>query len=417
MGHRWYDRGYSRDVDDPTADLSDELNLRPRVADVVVIGGGIIGCSAAAMLADRGALVVLVEATAIGAGASGRNLGAIQHPFDPVLAPLYRETVTRYRALAAEHGAFRIGREPAGLLLLNRDAEAAAAQARRLAHAVPDLRPELVLAEELVELEPSLAPGPAAVRLETGYPVPPAAATAAWADVAIQRGVRFLVGSTANPVVEGGRVAGVQLADGYAIAADTVLVAAGPWTPPIVDPSGEWQPMAPTWGVTIQLRLQGAAPRHILEEDEVDIVNRVTAATARAAHVIDYGEPEPPSLFSLTSAAGVSTLGSTFLPIEPDPTFIEPLLLHRAAEFLPAVAEAEIIGRRVCARPQSVDGRPFIGRAPEVDGLFVCAGHGPWGISTGPASAAIVARAILDGTAPPRELDARRALPHVDANA
>jgi glycine/D-amino acid oxidase-like deaminating enzyme len=39
------------------------------------------------MLADRGARVVLVEGTAIGAGASGRNLGAIQHPFDPVLAP------------------------------------------------------------------------------------------------------------------------------------------------------------------------------------------------------------------------------------------------------------------------------------------------------------------------------------------
>jgi len=68
---------------------------RPRIADVVVIGGGIIGCAAAAMLADRGASVVLIEATAIGAGASGRNLGAIQHPFDPVLAPLYRESVTR----------------------------------------------------------------------------------------------------------------------------------------------------------------------------------------------------------------------------------------------------------------------------------------------------------------------------------
>ena len=63
----------------------------------------------------------------------------------------------------------------------------------------------------------------------------------------------------------------------------------------------------------------------------------------------------------------------------------------------------------MCARPQSVDGRPFIGPMAGVEGLFVCAGHGPWGISTGPASAAIVARAILDGTPPPPELDASRA--------
>jgi glycine/D-amino acid oxidase-like deaminating enzyme len=74
------------------------------------------------------------------------------------------------------------------------------------------------------------------------------------------------------------------------------------------------------------------------------------------------------------------------------------------------VVEAEIVGRRMCARPQSVDGRPFIGPVAGVDGLFVCAGHGPWGISTGPASAAIAARAILDGTRPRPELDAARAV-------
>ena len=106
--------------------------------DVVVIGGGIIGCAAAAIMADRGAAVVLVEGTAIGAGASGRNLGAIQHPFDPVLAALYVESLARYRALAGITGSgFAIGDEPAGLLLLNRDADAAAARARRIGRGVP----------------------------------------------------------------------------------------------------------------------------------------------------------------------------------------------------------------------------------------------------------------------------------------
>jgi glycine/D-amino acid oxidase-like deaminating enzyme len=395
-------------VDAPTAPPRDERAGRPRIADIVVIGGGIIGCAAAAILADRGARVVLVEATAIGAGASGRNLGAVQHPFDPVLAPLHEDSVTRYRALAAERGGFRIGRRPAGLLLLNRDADAAATHARRVAVATPELRPRLLSPDEVVALEPGLTHGPAGVLLDTGHPIPPGAATEAWADAAADRGVAFIVGSEANPVVEGGRIAGVQLDDGHAIAADAVLVAAGPWTPPLVDPTGDWQPITATWGVTVQLRMRVAPPVRILEEDEVDILNRAAVATARAAEAIDYGEPDPPSLFSLASAGGISTLGSTFLPIEPDGSFIEPLLLHRAAEYLPAIADAEILGRRVCARPQSVDGRPFIGRAPGVDGLFVCAGHGPWGISTGPASAAIVARSMLDDTPPPRDLDARR---------
>ncbi len=131
-------------------------------------------------------------------------------------------------------------------------------------------------------------------------------------------------------------------------------------------------------------------------------------AAADRAQQADDPDGDPPSLFSLATARGITTLGSVFLPTEPDPARIGSLLLRRAAAFLPAIVEAEVVGRRMCARPQSVDGRPFIGEVADVAGLFVCAGHGPWGISTGPASAAIAARAVLDGTAPPPELDAAR---------
>ncbi len=376
--------------------------------DVVVVGGGIIGCAAAAIMADRGARVAVVEATAIGAGASGRNLGSIQHPFDPVLGPLYHESLTRYRALAdASGGAFTVGAAPAGLLLLNRDTDAAVAQVARLLRRVPELAPELVTPDELTALEPSLAPGPAGIRLATGYPIPPASATGAWADLAERRGAELIVGSAARLEMAGERVDGVILEDGSRLSAGAVLVAAGPWSPALVDPSGAWRPIHPTYGVTLQLRLGSAAPSHIVEEDEVDVVNRADAATARARATADSLE-EPPSLFSIATADGISTLGSTFLPAEPDPAPIEALLLRRATAFLPAIAEAEIIERRMCARPQSVDGRPFVGPVAGIAGLHVCAGHGPWGISTGPATAAIAARAVLDGTPPPPELAANR---------
>jgi glycine/D-amino acid oxidase-like deaminating enzyme len=117
---------------------------------------------------------------------------------------------------------------------------------------------------------------------------------------------------------------------------------------------------------------------------------------ARGAHDIE---------FSLVPRPGTSAVGSTFLAVEPDPTaWIEPILV-RARRFVPAVADAPIREARTCARPQSVDGLPLIGAVPGLDGVFVCAGHGPWGVSTGPASARLVADLILGRHAAiPREV-------------
>ena len=50
---------------------------------------------------------------------------------------------------------------------------------------------------------------------------------------------------------------------------------------------------------------------------------------------------------------------------------------------------------RACARPLSADGLPLLGRAPGRDDVFVAAGHGPWGVSLGPASARLVADLVL----------------------
>jgi glycine/D-amino acid oxidase-like deaminating enzyme len=64
---------------------------------------------------------------------------------------------------------------------------------------------------------------------------------------------------------------------------------------------------------------------------------------------------------------------------------------------VPRLADAPLLGVRSCARPVSRDGRPLVGRAPWADELWILAGHGPWGISTGPGSARLLADAILGG--------------------
>lgn len=374
--------------------------------DVVVVGGGIVGTAAAAFVAAAGVRVTLVEREGLASGASGANSGVVQHPFDPVLAGLYRETVALYRELSAADAGFRLPDAPTGLLYVSRDGDAVRALAATVARGFPELACEVVEGAALERLEPAVAPGLSACRVGMGYPVHPGASTYAYATLAERHGAQIRLGRSATLDVRGDDVVGVVV-DGRRLACETVLVAAGPWTPGLIDPAGRWLPIVPRWGVVVETELV-AGPRHVLEEAEIDLeIDAEIEVPGDAGHV-PATDPETPS-FSLVPVEGVATVGSTFLAHEPDPAAWLERILVRAATFVPAVADAPIRGVRACARPQSLDGRPLAGRVPGRRGLFVCSGHGPWGISTGPASARLVVDQILGREAPiPAELDPAR---------
>ena len=365
--------------------------------DVVVIGGGIVGVATAAHLAEAGRRVVLVERETLGAGASGRNSGVVQHPFDPVLVGLHLETIELYRRLGdASGGTFRLPEEPSGLLQVTTDVALARRLTAELTATHPGLAPSFLDTDDARRLEPGLAPGIAACRLEIGYPVGPWRATHAYGEYAMALGVTVRTGTVARPWVERGRSVGVALDDGRTIAAETVVVAAGPWSPTLIDPSGRWRPIRPSWGVVVAVTLPDA-PRHVLEEAEIDIEPGGSGEPVEA--------PGAGQAFSLITADGASSLGSTFLDEVPDPAAFFTSIIERGSRFVPAFATAPVEGHRVCARPLSRDGRPLIGRVPGVDGLWLAAGHGPWGISTGPASGRLVADLISGRVAdPPAEL-------------
>jgi len=369
------------------------MHARSPAPDVAVIGGGIIGTAAASFLAEAGARVHLYERTAIAAGASSRNSGIVQHPFDAVLAGLYRRSLAEYRTLAVDDGDFGLPDQPAGLLYLGHQPAAARREAAAWSAAWPSSRPEVIAGADLQRLEPALAPDLVACRLEIGFPLEPAAATRAYAASAGRRGVEIVPGD-ARPVIVDGRVMGVRV-DSRTEPAAAVLVAAGPWTPGLIDPGGSWQPIRPIWGVVASLAFSDA-PRHGLEAAAIDIEPSSPAATPGADHPDAAGEPFDADVdFSMVPAAGSSALGSTFLATEPDPSAWLAALRRVGAQYVPAVARAPLIGLRHCARPASADGRPLLGAVPGVAGLFVAAGHGPWGISTGPGSARLVADLIL----------------------
>jgi glycine/D-amino acid oxidase-like deaminating enzyme len=184
------------------------------------------------------------------------------------------------------------------------------------------------------------------------------------------------------------------------------VLAAGPWTRELAPAR-----VAPLWGVNVEVRLPGP-PRHVLEQTGID---DAISGVARVSPPGRTPATEPGllgrrSAFSIVTAGGVSAVGSTFLPDEPDPAELAPLLLERGARYLPALGEPTSFSARACPRPQSFDSRPLLGPHPGVEGLYVATGHGPWGVSLGPGSAELVAGAILGGgTEIPPELAASRA--------
>jgi glycine/D-amino acid oxidase-like deaminating enzyme len=358
--------------------------------DVAIIGAGIVGCAAAALLAEAGARVEVFERDRVAAAASGRNSGVLQHPFDPVMAELYHESLELYRALEG----LELPTDPAGVLLLAFDPAQLIETAAEIGRDVPELRPAMLHGGELQVLEPALAEGLSACRLATGYPVQPAEAARAFALRAHEQGVAFHSDEVAWPWAGGGRVHGV-IAGGVRRAAGAVLVTAGPWTPEVVDPTRAWNPIAPVWGVVIEFQL-GSPPRHVVEEVGVEAVAGAGGG--------------PGAVFSAVTAAGITSVGSTFLPEEPDPSAWVETVRARATTFLPALSRARPRGVRACARPQSLDGRPLVGEAEGVEGLWIAAGHGPWGISTGPATARIAVDAIREGAEVPAALSVTRTL-------
>jgi glycine/D-amino acid oxidase-like deaminating enzyme len=338
-------------------------------ADFAVIGGGIVGCSLAAFLAEAGASVVLYEREAIAAGASGRNSGVVQHPLDAQLVDLYEESLEHYRTLGR---GFELPEDHVGLLILSEEPSPKPDE-------FPELRPSYLEGAELHALEPSLAEGLTAWRLETGRPVPPAAAAKAFALRAHEAGAELRVGEAAYAHVQDGRATGVTIGDVHH-PAGAVVIAAGPWTPDAFPKGGLTPFIKPLWGVVVEFALPDA-PTHVLEEAGIDGLTKAAGA--------------PTALFSAVTARGISAIGSTFTPEEPNAEAAAPEIIRNATRFLPGLEGVRPGGLRACARPSSEDGWPLLGPLPEVEGLAIASGHGAWGITLGPASSRRVADQLL----------------------
>lgn len=347
--------------------------------DVAVIGAGIVGCSTAYFLAREGVRVTVYDRAGVGAGASGRNNGIVEHPYDAPTAPLFHESVEIMRELLGD----AMPPAPVGALLLADD-EPGARELLTHYSQFPELEAELLDPDLARAAEPVLADGLWGCLLQTAYPISPWDATTAIARRAREAGAEFVLGEP------------VSLAELRA-SADEVVVAAGAWSTEVLRGLVDADAVKPLWGVIVLIELPDAPSRPIIEG---------TVTRGLTTGKITHRAP-----FTLLPSPSWLAVGSTLLDgAEPNGEDWSVRLLHQGARFVPSIEQANVQSTLVCARPKSFDNRPILGRVPGQERLWLASGHGGRGMSLGAASGRLMAEAIIagDGGRIPAELSSAR---------
>jgi glycine oxidase len=353
-------------------------------ADVVVVGGGIIGLTIAWRARERGMSVTVLE--------RGERTGeATSHVAAGMLAPVAEvefgdggrrllELGLRSAALwpafadeLTETAEMEVELLRSGTLLLARDEDEAGELERQLAFRRSlGLRVERLLPSRARELEPALAPTlRLALEAPEDHSVDPRIVMGALRRACLAVGVQVRERSPVAAIELDGttaRASGVVLEDGEHLRAGSIVLAAGPWT-------GEIAGLGP--GVGVPLR---PVKGQILRLRDPEGPGLVT-------HVLRYEGG-----YLLPRGDGRYVLGATMEErgFEPLPTVggVQELL-RDARELIPGVDELEIEELSVGFRPGTPDNAPAIGWGATA-GLLWATGHHRNGILLAPLTAELV---------------------------
>jgi 4-methylaminobutanoate oxidase (formaldehyde-forming) len=381
----------NRDLDVAGTLPASELPAHARVA---IVGGGIIGACIAYHLAAAGETdVVLVERGRLTNGTTWHAAGLVsQARGTHALTALAVDNAAAYDRVAAESG-IDVGLRRHGSISLARTP----ARMDELVHGVGIAR-DFGIEVEIVGpgRVRDLWPGMAADDLVGGTYFPndgtvnPGFAALAFAKAAVDRGVRYVPGTTVTGFCRGadGRsVTGVISSRGE-VTADTVVLASGLWTSELARLAGADVALFPAehvWVMTDETDLASETKPFVRDLDGFLYARHYRGRLVIGAFEPD-GRPLPP--------ARVPVIG--FVELGPDWDHLAPVLAQARRRF-PGI---ESLGFEHFLRaPESFtpDGNLQLGLVPEVPGLFVAAGLNSQGIIFGPGVGRAAAEWILAG--------------------
>jgi len=361
-------------------------------ADVVVVGGGVIGLSCAWRLAQRGRRVVVRERHVCGSGASGAALGALMPAPATRTGPfqrLQRQSLGEFPEFVRELRE-RTGIDPGyrrdGLLEVLHSAERRRQAERECAAACAEWPATGAAAPVMALLSDAEAQARApGVALE-GFGARYCRATAhvdvtrliaALRAACAQAGVDVRERAAVERVmIEGGRVRGAACA-GDVVAGDTVLVAAGVWSGTLGTALAECAAVAPVKGQAMLLSAPHVGLAQVIKRRGIYLI------PCEAGEVMVGATTEPEGGDNTRpTASGIAELTAGALAL------------------IPALAEATVVRTWAGLRPKALRGDPVMGAVPGVRGLYVAAGHYKTGIGLSALVGRLVAEMIATGEAP-----------------
>lgn len=344
-----------------------------RHPDVVVVGGGVVGCAVAWFLAREGVSVGLLEREDLAAQASGAAAGMLLPYGENAGAGAFHEwglrSLESFPSLCLEL-AERSGIDPelevCGALYPATDADAEL-RLRGKQREWPDAGLEWLDARAAHDFEPALAAGlrgalysPAEAHVRSPL------LARAYAGAAEGLGARIERGAAATGLLRAGSgVCGVETSAGRR-PAGAVVLCGGAWTPELLA-----LPVEPVRGQIVSVDNPAPPLRRIVVGEAAYLVPK------RDGSLVVGATEERVGFDCRVTAGGVAQL------------------LRAAPELAPGIAGAGFRSAWAGLRPATPDGLPVIGVVPGCERLWVAAGHFRNGVLLSPATGRLVAEGVL----------------------
>lgn len=351
----------------------------------VVIGGGAIGLATAYELGSRGESVHLLDRGNVGQATSWAAAGIIppgnaaraHDSWGQLCGESYRLHQIWSKRLLRETGIDVEYRVCGGLHIARTRGELAALAAAAQQWTLDGIDVEPVSPHHIVDLEPSLAIAVEQGLIRKAFYLPREAQirsprfVKALRSGCLKQGVQISENVRITDVRrEATQVNSIETTDG-SVTADTFCVAAGAWTGKFLTQFGMNLEMPPWRG---QIVLIGAKPgllKHVINEGPNYLVPRTDGLILIGSTVEEVG------FNTQTTPAAVTELR------------------QYAESLVPALELAPTMSSWAGLRPGSIDGRPYLGRVPHLENVFVAAGHYRSGVHLAPVTARVMSHMML----------------------